>query len=185
MDLGEALTFETRRGAEELERTVRAINRLEATTPPAPAHHPLPAATNAANAAAESTAGAAGAAVVLPTLREAAPLPPSRREESQPQPEPQPEPEPPTPPLAGGLPLVGAAGEGGEAARAVMRARLDAAPLVEDMCPAGPHSALTARPSARPPAWACRLARLLHCWLWPCRGTLRPTPAKLAAQEYL
>ena len=30
MDLGEALTFETRRGAEQLERTVRDINRLEA-----------------------------------------------------------------------------------------------------------------------------------------------------------
>ena len=44
MNLGEALTFETRRGAEQLEQTVRDINRLEAM-PATPVRLQLPAAT--------------------------------------------------------------------------------------------------------------------------------------------
>ena len=114
MDLGEALTFETRRGAEQLERTVRDINRLEAM-PATPVRLQLPAATAVAMAA-----SATGAAAAPPALRDAAPLPSLRREEGLP---PQPQPEPPW-----SLPP---AGEGGEAARAAMRARLDAAPRVE------------------------------------------------------
>jgi hypothetical protein len=125
MDLGEALTFETRRGAEELERTVRDINRLEAM-PATPVRLQLPS--------------AAGAAAAPPALRDAAPLPSLRREEGSP-PQPQPLPE------AWSLPP---AGEGGEAARAAMRARLDAAPRVEHMCPGLP-AFCSASPLVAPP----------------------------------
>ena len=145
MDLGEALTFETRRGAEQLERTVRDINRLEAM-PATPVRLQLPAATAAA-----MTASATGAAAAPPALRDAAPLPSLRREEgAPPQPQPQPEPWP--------LPL---AGEGGDAARAAMRARLDAAPRVEHVCPACLPSALLACWPRRPPV-ALLGSRRLH-----------------------
>ena len=128
MNLGEALTFETRRGAEQLEQTVRDINRLEAM-PATPVRLQLPAATADA-----MTASAAGAAASPPALRDAAQLPSLRREEGSPA-QPQPPPEPWSLPPAG---------EGGEAARAAMRARLDAAPRVEHVCPACLASALLA-----------------------------------------
>lgn len=120
MNLGEALTFETRRGAEQLEQTVRDINRLEAM-PATPVRLQLPAATAEA-----MTASAAGAAAAPPALRNAARLPSLRREEGSPA-------QPQSPPEPWSLPP---AGEGGEAARAAMRARLDAAPRVEHVCPA-------------------------------------------------
>lgn len=138
MNLGEALTFETRRGAEQLEQTVRDINRLEAM-PATPVRLQLPAATAEA-----MTASAAGAAAAPPALRDATPS--LRREEVSPA-QPQPPPEPWSLPPAG---------EGGEAARAAMRARLDAAPRVELVCPACLASALLACWPRRP--WSRRLA---------------------------
>ena len=169
MDLGEALTFETRRGAEQLERTVRDINRLEAM-PATPVRLQLPAATAAA-----MTASATGAAAAPPALRDAAPLPSLRREEgAPPQPQPQPEPWP--------LPL---AGEGGDAARAAMRARLDAAPRVEHVCPAClPSALLTCWPPRSPlrcPACAgsahsvCASGSVLGLH-WACTGLGAPAP---------
>ena len=150
MNLGEALTFETRRGAEQLEQTVRDINRLEAM-PATPVRLQLPAAT--------ADAMTASAAASPPALRDAAPLPSLRREEGSPA-QPQPPPEPWSLPPAG---------EGGEAARAAMRARLDAAPRVEHVCPACLASALLA-------CWpAGRAAPGRVAWLTPAPLTA-PVP---------